>query len=47
LINSLAKIITKVLAERLAPKLGQLVSRSQNAFIKGRCIHDNFYMSKE
>jgi hypothetical protein len=42
LINSLAKIITKVLAERLAPKLGQLVSRSQNAFIKGRCIRDNF-----
>jgi len=42
LINSLAKIITKALAERLAPKLGRLVSRSQNAFIKGRCIHDNF-----
>ncbi|WVZ64595.1 LOW QUALITY PROTEIN: hypothetical protein U9M48_014090, partial [Paspalum notatum var. saurae] len=47
LINSLAKIITKLLAERLAPHLGRLVSQSQNAFIKGRCIHDNFlYLHK-
>jgi hypothetical protein len=42
LINSLAKIITKILAGRLAPKLNKLVSTSQNAFIKNRCIHDNF-----
>jgi hypothetical protein len=42
LINSLAKIITKILAERLAPRLHELVSGCQNAFIKKRCIHDNF-----
>jgi hypothetical protein len=42
LINSLAKIITKILADRLAPRLQDLVSRCQNAFIKKRCIHDNF-----
>jgi hypothetical protein len=42
LINSLAKIITKILADRLAPRLHNLVSCSQNAFIKKRCIHDNF-----
>jgi hypothetical protein len=42
LINSLAKIITKVLADRLAPRLNKLVSTCQNAFIKKRCIHDNF-----
>jgi hypothetical protein len=42
LINSLAKIITKTLADRLAPSLQDLVSRCQNAFIKKRCIHDNF-----
>jgi hypothetical protein len=41
-INSLAKIITKILADRLATRLHNLVSRSQNAFIKKRCIHDNF-----
>ncbi|WVZ83331.1 hypothetical protein U9M48_030492 [Paspalum notatum var. saurae] len=42
LINSFMKIITKILANRLAPKLKELISISQNAFIKKRCIHDNF-----
>jgi hypothetical protein len=42
LINSVAKIITKLLANRLAPHMDSLVSSAQNAFIKKRCIHDNF-----
>ena len=42
LINSLTKIITKLLATRLAPRMNELVSQAQNAFIKKRCIHDNF-----
>lgn len=42
LINSLAKIITKILADRLSPRLNELVSGCQNAFIRKRCIHDNF-----
>lgn len=42
LINSVAKIITKLLANRLAPHLNSLVSHAQNTFIKKRCIHDNF-----
>ena len=42
LINSVVKIITKILANRLAPHLNSLVSYAQNAFIKKRCIHDNF-----
>jgi hypothetical protein len=42
LINSVAKIITKILANRLAPRMNELVSCAQNAFIKKRCIHDNF-----
>lgn len=42
LINSLAKIITKILADKLAPKLEELVFGCQNAFIKKRCIHGNF-----
>jgi hypothetical protein len=42
LINSAVKIITKLLANRLAPHLNDLVSTAQNAFIKKRCIHDNF-----
>jgi hypothetical protein len=31
-----------MLANRLAPKLGRLISYNQNAFIKKICIHDNF-----
>jgi len=42
LINSFVKIITKILANRLAPHMNSLVSNAQNAFIKKRCIHDNF-----
>ncbi|WVZ65364.1 LOW QUALITY PROTEIN: hypothetical protein U9M48_014741 [Paspalum notatum var. saurae] len=42
LIHSFAKIVSKVLALRLAPKLGDLVSASQSAFVKKRCIQDNF-----
>jgi hypothetical protein len=32
-----------VLASRLAPELNKLVHYSQSAFIKGRCIQDNFW----
>lgn len=42
LMHSVAKIMSKLLANRLAPYLPQLVSHSQSAFIKGRSIHDNF-----
>jgi hypothetical protein len=42
LIHSFSKLITKCMANRLAPRLDALVCRNQSAFIKGRCIHDNF-----
>ena len=42
LIHSVSKIFSKMLAARLAPLLPGLVSPSQSAFIKRRCIHDNF-----
>jgi len=46
LINSVAKIITKILANRLTPHMNSIVSNAQNAFIKKRCIHDNFIYSQ-
>jgi hypothetical protein len=46
LINSVAKIITKLLANRLGPHMNELISTAQNAFIKKRCIHDNFIYSQ-
>jgi len=42
LIHSIAKIFSKLLANRLAPFLDGLVSNCQSAFIKRRCIQDNF-----
>uniref|UniRef100_A0A453K783 Reverse transcriptase domain-containing protein n=2 Tax=Aegilops tauschii subsp. strangulata TaxID=200361 RepID=A0A453K783_AEGTS len=45
LIHLVAKIFAKVLSLRLAPKLDGLVSRSQNAFIAGRSLHDNLMSS--
>lgn len=42
MIHSFAKLISKILALRLAPKLHDLVDKNQNAFIRARTIHDNF-----
>ena len=42
LIHSVAKLIAKILALRLAPAMKEIISNSQSAFIRGRSIHDNF-----
>jgi hypothetical protein len=42
LIHAIPKIIAKAMARRLGPKMDDIVSRSQSAFIKSRTIHDNF-----
>jgi hypothetical protein len=42
LIYSFAKLISKVLALRLAPHINGLISNALSAFIKNRCIQDNF-----
>jgi hypothetical protein len=42
LIHSFVKLVTKVLARRLRPHISHLVSGSQSAFIKKRCMQDNF-----
>lgn len=42
LIHSFGKLLTKCMAQRLARVLDRLVLRNQSAFIKGRCLHDNF-----
>jgi hypothetical protein len=42
LIHCIGKLIAKVLAKRLAPKLNKVVNQSQSVFIKGRYIQDNF-----
>ena len=42
LIHSIIKIFSKLLASRVAPKLNELVDQCQSAFIKKRCIQENF-----
>ena len=42
LIHFFAKLISKVLSIRLSTQIDRLISISQSAFIKKRCIQDNF-----
>jgi len=42
LIHSFAKLLTKVLAARLSCYIDSLISSAQSAFIKRRCIQDNY-----
>lgn len=42
MIHSFAKLLSKILALRLVPRMQELISPNQNAFIQGRSIHDNF-----
>lgn len=42
LVHGLRKIVSKILAFRLAPRMHDLFSTNQSAFICGRSIHDNF-----
>ena len=46
-IHNFAKLVTKLLANRLAPLLPSLVSANQSAFVRGRRIHDNFILVQQ
>ena len=47
LIHGFAKLVTKILANRLGPLLPKLVSNNQSAFVRGRNIHDNFLLVQQ
>jgi hypothetical protein len=47
LVHRFAKLITKILANRLAKKLHDMVFPNQSAFIKGRFIQDNFMLVQQ
>jgi len=47
LIHSFAKLVTKLMANRLAPLLDRLVATNQSAFTRGQCIHDNFMLVQQ
>jgi hypothetical protein len=47
LIHSFVKLVTKILANRLASRLEDMVSTNQSAFIKGKFIQDNFMLVQQ
>jgi hypothetical protein len=42
LIHSFAKLVSKILVLRLAPRLNEMIDKNQNTFIRTRSIHDNY-----
>jgi hypothetical protein len=42
LMHSFTKLISKVLAIGMSKHINGLISNAQSAFIRGRCIQDNF-----
>lgn len=46
LIHSFSKLASKIMAQRIVPRMDELVPYTQTAFIKGRCIHENFIFVK-
>ena len=47
LVHSFAKLVTKILANRLASRLDKMVSPNQSAFIKKRFIQDNYMLVQQ
>jgi mannosylglycoprotein endo-beta-mannosidase len=47
LVHSFGKLFSKLVANRLRTKLGDLVSFNLSAFVKGRCLHDNFLLVRQ
>jgi hypothetical protein len=47
LIHRFAKLITKIMANRLSGYMDKLISKNQSAFIKGRFIQDNFMLVQQ
>jgi hypothetical protein len=47
LVHSFAKLFSKIIANRLRPRLGEIVIMNQSAFIKHRSLHDNFVLVRQ
>ena len=42
MVHSFAKLVSKLMALRLAPRFQHIIAKNQNAFIRNITIHDNF-----
>jgi hypothetical protein len=46
-VHSFAKLFSKIIANRFRPRLGEIVSMNQSAFVKRRSLHDNFVLVRQ
>jgi hypothetical protein len=47
LVHSFSKLFSKIIANRLRGKLGDIITANQSAFVKGQCLHDNFILVRQ
>jgi hypothetical protein len=47
LVHSFSKLFSKVMANRLWRRLGDVVSTNQSAFVRGSSLHDNFILVRQ
>ncbi|KAK1695762.1 hypothetical protein QYE76_012459 [Lolium multiflorum] len=47
LVHSFAKLFSKIMANRLRRRLGEVVSTNQSAFVRGRSLHDNLILVRQ
>jgi hypothetical protein len=47
LVHSFSKLFSKLLANRLRLRLGDIISVNQSAFVKDRSLHDNFILVRQ
>jgi hypothetical protein len=46
-VHSFGKLFSKLITNRFRNRLGELVSANQSAFVRGRCLHDNFLLVRQ
>jgi hypothetical protein len=47
LVHSFSKLFSKLIANRLRGRLGDVGSSNQSAFVRGRYLHDNFLLVRQ
>jgi hypothetical protein len=47
LVHSFSKLFSKLIANRLRGRLGDVGSSNQSAFVRGRCLHNNFLLVRQ